>query len=192
MKLIVDLGNPGAKYAGTRHNVGFMVAEKLAQKAGISLKKAGHQGIYGIGRAAGQEVAVLLPLTYMNLSGVSVGSACKALGIAPPDLIVIHDDVDLPFGALRLRSGGGHGGHNGVRNIREVLGSGDFTRVKIGVGRPEPAREDVAGYVLSPFSSAEKKSLGPLLDHAVEALEVLLERGLPAAMNEYNSLDGTR
>ena len=139
MKLIAGLGNPEGRYADTRHNVGFMVARQLAGKAGIALKRQGHQGIYGAGRLAGEEATILLPQTYMNLSGASVGSACKSLGLAPGDLIVIHDDIDLSFGSLRIKSGGGHGGHNGVRSICQVLGSGDFLRVKIGVGRPPPA-----------------------------------------------------
>jgi PTH1 family peptidyl-tRNA hydrolase len=188
LKLIVGLGNPGAKYAGTRHNVGFRVAEQLAAGAGIALKKAGYQGFYGVGRVAGVEATILLPQTFMNLSGASVGSACKSLGIVPGDLIVIHDDIDLPFGALRIRAGGGHGGHNGIRSIREVLGHGDFVRVKIGVGRPT-AGGDVAGYVLSPFPPAERQSLGRVLDEAAAAVTAILSRGVPQAMNEFNNRD---
>ena len=126
MKLIAGLGNPGSRYAETRHNIGFRVAERLADNAGIALKRQGYQGIYGVGRVAGQEVTLLLPQTYMNLSGTSVGSACKSLGIQPGDLIVVHDEIDLPFGALRVKSGGGHGGHNGLRSIGQVLGSLEF------------------------------------------------------------------
>lgn len=188
MKLIAGLGNPGAKYAATRHNVGFMVAEALAATAGISLKKQGHQGIYGVGRVAGQECTILLPQTYMNLSGASVGSAYKSLGLSPGDLIVIHDDIDLPFGTLKLRPGGGHGGHNGIRSIREVLGSGDFVRLKIGVGRPVGAG-DVAGHVLSAFSSVERSLLDRVLAGSLQALTILLERGVGAAMNEFNNRD---
>ena len=188
MKLITGLGNPGSRYAGTRHNIGFMVAERLAQEHGIALKKKGHQGIYGVGRVSGREATVLLPQTYMNLSGVSVGSACKSLGVDPGDLIVIHDDIDLPFGILKIRTGGGHGGHNGIRSIREVVGSGDFIRVKIGVGRPE-AGEDVAGHVLRGFSAEERGRLDNVVDNSVRAVEVILQQGAQAAMNEFNNRD---
>jgi PTH1 family peptidyl-tRNA hydrolase len=187
VKLIVGLGNPGTKYAETRHNVGFMAAEALAAEAGVSLKKKGHQGFYGVGRVAGQECTILLPQTYMNLSGVSVGSAYKSLGLTPGDLIVIHDDIDLPFGRLKLRVGGGHGGHNGIRSIREVVGSGEFVRLKIGVSRPVAG--DIADYVLSGFSPAERQILPALLDQAVAATEIILTRGSSAAMNAFNSRD---
>ncbi len=188
MKLIAGLGNPGAKYAETRHNVGFMVVEALAAQAGVSLKKKGHQGVYGVGRVVGQECTILLPQTYMNLSGASVGSAYKSLGLAPGDLIVVHDDIDLPFGSLRVRVGGGHGGHNGIRSIREVLGTGDFIRLKIGVGRPGGGG-DVAGHVLSAFSSAERSQLDSVLQGSLQALTILLDRGAVAAMNEFNNRD---
>lgn len=185
MKLIVGLGNPGPRYAGTRHNIGFLVAEHLAARFGISLKKHGHQGVYGVGRVAGQEATILLPQTFMNLSGVSVASACKSLGIKPGDFIVVHDDIDLPLGSLRIRLGGGHGGHNGIRSICGVLG-GDFLRVKVGVGRP-PAGGDVAGYVLSPFSAAERQLVDKVVAHAAMVVEACLERGGQSAMNEFNS-----
>ena len=188
MRLIVGLGNPGSRYAETRHNIGFMVVERLAERAGIALKKKGHQGVYGVGRVAGVEAALLLPQTFMNLSGASVGSASRSLGVAPGDLIVVHDDIDLPFGALRIRCGGGHGGHNGIRHIREVLGTGDFLRVKVGVGRPE-AGADVAGYVLHGFSSQERKRLDDVMTNVAQAIEVLLTQGLREAMNGFHGRD---
>lgn len=186
MKLVAGLGNPGSKYAGTRHNIGFLAVQKVAERSGISLKKSGHQAIYATGRVAGEEVTLLLPQTFMNLSGASVGSACKSLGVEPGDLIVVHDDIDLPFGALKIKRGGGHGGHNGIRHIRQVLGTGDFVRVKIGVGRPAPGG-DVAGYVLSPFSATERQSLEDVLEDAAMAVEAVLEKGAERAMNEFNS-----
>lgn len=188
MKLIVGLGNPGSRYADTRHNIGFMVAERLASVCSIALKKQGHQGVYGVGRGGGQELAVLLPQTYMNLSGVSVCSACKSLGVAPGDLVVVHDDIDLPFGTLKIKVGGGHGGHNGIRSIREKLGTGDFVRVKIGVGRP-PAGADVAGYVLGKFSGEQRRRLDVVLAGSAEALEALLAKGVAQAMSEFNNRD---
>lgn len=188
MKLVVGLGNPGVKYAGTRHNIGFVVAEELARRSGVSLKKSGYQGIYGVGRVGGEEAAILLPQTFMNLSGVSVAAACKSLGAEPGDLIVVHDDIDLSFGTLKIKVGGGHGGHNGIRSICGVLGGGDFIRVKIGVGRP-PAGGDVAGYVLNPFAAAERSRLDTVVNHSATAIETLLARGVMQAMNEFNSRD---
>jgi PTH1 family peptidyl-tRNA hydrolase len=188
LKLVAGLGNPGSKFAGTRHNIGFMVAEELAARSGISLKKNGYQGIYGVGRVAGEEVTILLPQTFMNLSGVSVVSACKSLGVDPGDLIVVHDDIDLSFGTLKIRVGGGHGGHNGIRSICGVLGRGDFVRVKIGVGRP-PAGGDVAGFVLNPFGAAERARLEAVVANSAAAVETLLARGAAQAMNEFNNRD---
>lgn len=188
MKLVVGLGNPGERYADTRHNIGSMVACRAAARAGIALKRQGYQGFYGVGRLAGEEATVLLPQTFMNRSGVSVAPACQSLGVPPGDLIVVHDEIDLPFGTLRVKAGGGHGGHNGLRSIIDALGHGDFIRVRIGVGRP-PAGGDVSNYVLSRFNSAERQALDELLDQAVAAVETTLARGASAAMNEFNSRD---
>ena len=188
MKLVAGLGNPGEQYQATRHNIGFMVAERFASRFGVQLKKKGHQAVFGVGRCNGEEITVLLPQTFMNLSGASVGSALKSLGVDPGDLIVIHDDIDLPFGQLKFKCGGGHGGHNGIRHICQVLGHGDFVRCKIGVGRPAEGGE-VVSHVLKPFNAAERKSLDRLLDGAVEALQVVIGQGLAAAMNEFNNRD---
>ena len=122
MKLIVGLGNPGTQYAETRHNIGFMVAIHLAERAGIALKRKGYQGFYGVGRVAGEEAAILLPQTYMNRSGESVTPAYQSLGVTLGDLLVVHDEIDLAFGCLRIKNGGGHGGHNGLRSIGGALG----------------------------------------------------------------------
>ena len=176
MKVVAGLGNPGPEYSATRHNIGFLVAQLFAARAGISLKKKGHQAIYGVGRTNDQDLLVLLPQTFMNRSGASVGSVVKKQ-LQPVDLVVIHDEIDLPFGTLRIKAGGGHGGHNGLRDIRSVLGSGDFVRLRIGVGRPPPGG-DVARHVLREFSPAEKKQLDDLLLLAVEALERPYERDL--------------
>ena len=186
MKLVVGLGNPGSQYAATRHNIGFMVAERFAERHAVTLKKRGHQALYGVGRADGTEVTVLLPQTFMNLSGASVGSAVKSLGVMPGDLIVIHDDIDLPFGTLRVKRGGGHGGHNGIRHIREALGTGEFVRVKVGVGRP-PVGGDVAAYVLGRFSAQDRDRLDSVLTNSVEAVEWILLRGLQETMNRFNN-----
>jgi len=185
LKLIVGLGNPGEQYAETRHNIGFMVVRRLSEVCGLTLKRKGHQGLYGTGRVAGEEATLLLPQTFMNLSGASVASAAKALTVAPEDLIVVHDDIDQPFGALRIRLGGGHGGHNGIRHICQTLGRSDFVRIKFGVGRPQPGG-DVARYVLSGFAAVERKTLDPLIDDAVRAVEAVVMRGPQLAMNEFN------
>ncbi|MCK4622196.1 MAG: aminoacyl-tRNA hydrolase [Desulfuromonadales bacterium] len=185
MKLLVGLGNPGDRYAGTRHNAGFLVASRVAERHRISLKKKGYQGIYGVGRVAGEETTILLPQTFMNRSGSSVNAASRSLGVAPGDLIVIHDDLDLPMGRIRVRPEGGHGGHNGLRDIIAVFGRRDFVRLKVGIGRPE--RGDVTSYVLGRFHAGEQKLLPQLLDLAADAAEVILTDGVSAAMNKFNN-----
>lgn len=185
MKLLVGLGNPGEKYVHTRHNVGFMLAAGVAQRNGISLKKKGYQGLYGVGRVAGEETTILLPQTFMNQSGTSVKAACQSLGVSPGDLIVAHDDLDMPFGALRIRPDGGHGGHNGIRHICHLLGIGDFVRIKIGIGRPEQG--DVTGYVLGRFTGTEQKELPRLLDYVADATEEIIGHGALSAMNQFNT-----
>ena len=184
MKLIVGLGNPGAQYAETRHNIGFMVVERLAQEFHVSLKRKGHEGVYGVGRILGEEVTLLLPQTFMNRSGASVGSACQSLGVEPGDLIVVHDEIDLEPGCLRVKVGGGHAGHNGLRSISSVVGN-DFARLRVGVGRP-PAGGDVAAYVLSRFSATERASLPLWVETGVKALAVMVGDGSVVAMNRYN------
>ena len=188
MKLIVGLGNPGPEYAATRHNIGFMVTATLAERNGIALKRKGHQGIYGVGRVAGTEATILLPQTYMNRSGTSVVSACQSLGVEPGDLIVVHDEIDLDFGALRIKVGGGHGGHNGLRSIAGALGETEYSRLRMGVGRP-PAGGDVSRYVLSCFNAAERAQLQEYTEKAADALEVLVQKGPQEAMNLYNNRD---
>lgn len=187
MKLLVGLGNPGDRYAATRHNIGFEVAGETARRHRISLKKKGYQGVYGVGRVAGVETTILLPQTFMNRSGSSVQSAFRSLGISPGDLTVIYDDLDLPFGRLRIRNGGGHGGHNGLKDLIAVLGTRDFVRLRIGIGRPE--HDDVTGHVLSRFSSDEQKSLPRLLETASDAAAEILAEGAVQAMNRYNQFN---
>lgn len=186
MKLIVGLGNPGIQYAETRHNIGFMVATHLAERAGVSLKRKGYQGFYGVGRVAGEEATILLPQTYMNRSGESVAPACQSLGIKPGDLIVIHDEIDLAFGCLRIKVGGGHGGHNGLRSLGAALGETGYRRLRMGVGRP-PAGGDVSGHVLSRFNAMERTLLERYIETAADALELLLRVGVQEAMNRYNN-----
>jgi len=186
LKLIVGLGNPGTQYAETRHNIGFMVVTHLAERSGIALKRKGYQGFYGVGRVAGEEVTILLPQTYMNRSGASVAPASQSLGVTPGDLIVVHDEIDLAFGCLRVKAGGGHGGHNGLRSIGGALGEGDYARLRMGVGRP-PAGGDVSGHVLSRFNATERVSLQKYFEVASDALELILREGAQEAMNSYNN-----
>ena len=188
MKLIVGLGNPGTDYAETRHNIGFMVATRLAERSGVALKRKGYQGFYGVGRVAGEEATILLPQTYMNRSGESVAPACQSLGVTPADLIVVHDEIDLEFACLRIKAGGGHGGHNGLRSIGAVLGETDYSRLRMGVGRP-PAGGDVSAHVLSRFIAVERALLERFIDTATNALEDLIRNGVQDAMNRYNNRD---
>jgi PTH1 family peptidyl-tRNA hydrolase len=187
VKLLVGLGNPGKKYETTRHNVGFMVAEQVARQNQIAIKKSGYQGLYGVGRIATEQTTLLLPQTFMNNSGASVNAAYRSLGIPPGDLIVIYDDLDLPFGRLRIKKEGGHGGHNGIRDIIAVLGIKDFIRVRVGIGRPEFG--DITGHVLSSFNSNEQKLLPHLLDAAAQASEKILADGVFDAMNTFNNFN---
>lgn len=188
MKLIVGLGNPGIEYAETRHNIGFMVASCLADRAGIALKRKGYQGLYGVGRIVGEEVTILLPQTFMNRSGASVAPAYQSLGVEPGDLVVAHDEIDLDFGSLRVKIGGGHGGHNGLRSIAGSLGETEYNRLRLGVGRP-PAGGDVSRYVLSCFNAAERAQLHEYVEKAADALEALVQKGPQEAMNLFNNRD---
>ncbi len=162
MKLIVGLGNPGGKYAGHRHNVGFMVVDEIARAHHFGPWRKGFQGEVAEGRLAGEKVLLLKPATYMNESGRSVGEAVRFYKLAPEDVIVVHDELDLAPGRIRVKTGGGHAGHNGLRSIIAHIGA-DFHRLRVGIGHPgEKSR--VHGHVLSDFSKAEREWLQPLLD----------------------------
>ena len=166
--LVVGLGNPGDRYARTRHNVGFDVAKLAAERWGLSRFKQKYGGLYAEG---GPRVAVLLPQTYMNDSGSSVGPARGALGVDLDHVLVVHDEIDLPFGKVEVRTGGGLAGHNGLKSLKQGLGSGDFTRVRVGVGRPESTDpEIVSRYVLGRFSE-NPDDVRALVESAVDALE---------------------
>ncbi len=184
-KLIVGLGNPGPKYSWTRHNAGFMVLDRFAQLTGIAVTKKTFSGLYGEGGWQGERLLLLKPQTFMNLSGRSAAAALRFHKLSLSDLIVIHDDLDIPFGQLKLKEGGGHGGHNGLRSLMQELGGGGFLRVRMGVGRP--AHGDAADYVLSPFSREEQLLFYRVEEGAVEALSLLIREGLPKAMSTYNN-----
>jgi len=185
VKHIVGLGNPGLAYEHTRHNVGFMVIDKLAVKCGIALSRRRFRAFCGEGETGGERAILMKPQTFMNLSGLSVKDALAYSGSSLRDLIVIHDDIDLPFAAIRVRQRGGHGGHRGVQSIIERLEGSDFVRVKIGVGRPGHGM-DVERYVLNPFQKDERQRLGTVLSTAVDAVEAVLRGGVEYAMNTFN------
>ena len=186
--LVVGLGNPGPGYAGNRHNVGVMVLEELADRAGIRLsagKGARARALAGEGRLAGRRVVLARPLTYMNESGSPVRGLLDYHHLPVEDLVVVHDELDLPFATVRLKRGGGEGGHNGLRSISRSTGTKDYLRVRVGIGRP-PGRQDPADYVLKDFSGVERKELDLLVSEAADALESLLVKGLEAAQNEVH------
>jgi len=180
--LIVGLGNPGPRYAKNRHNIGFMVADRLAQRAGDGFREKFH-GQIARGRLAGRDAIVLQPLTWMNLSGISVGEAASFFKAAPSEVVVIHDELDLPLGEVKVKIGGGHAGHNGLRSIFEHFGK-DFVRVRCGIGRP--AVGDVTSHVLGDFRGEESASLLAMIDHATQAVLLILENGALAAQNATN------
>jgi len=184
--LIVGLGNPGPRYAGTRHNAGFLVADELAARIGGSFKA--HKGRADIveGRLAGQPVVLAKPKSYMNESGGPIVAISRFYKVGVERLIVVHDELDLPFGGLRLKRGGGEGGHNGLKSTSAAVGSKDYLRVRFGIGRP-PGRQDPADYVLREFAAAERKELAYLIDRAADAVQALLAKGLEAAQNEFHA-----
>jgi len=194
---VVGLGNPGPGYADTRHNVGVRVLEHFAIRCGAALDARRYRSRFGAGALAAEtdgaeplEVGLLAPQTYMNRSGEAVAAALADLPVAEPaHLIVVFDDVDLPFGRLRLRPGGGAGGHRGLADIIERLGRNDFPRLRVGVDRPPPG-DDTAAYVLEPFTPSEAERLPALLERACEALECALRQGVVPAMNRHNRDDG--
>ncbi|HEY1908048.1 MAG TPA: aminoacyl-tRNA hydrolase, partial [Myxococcaceae bacterium] len=169
-RLVVGLGNPGREYAGHRHNVGFMVVDRLAGAVGIPLGQSKFEGRFGQGDVGRTRVLLLEPLTFMNVSGESVSAAAHFFKVAPEDLLVVHDELDLSPGRLQLKKGGGTGGHNGLESIVEQLGTTEFARLRFGIGKPQGpnAKERVVGHVLHDFSSEEKEALPPLLERAVE------------------------
>lgn len=184
MKIIVGLGNPGLRYRNTRHNVGFMALTVLAKRHGLKIKKKGFHGEYCIGRIAGQEIALLKPMTYMNLSGEAVAAICSSRLEDERDLLVVNDDIDLPFGTIRVREKGSSGGHNGLRSIIDMMGSG-FARLKIGV-RGENAPADAASFVLSRFNREEKSKISGIIEQAADCIETWIKEGTRPAMNRYN------
>lgn len=190
--LVVGLGNPGPEYAGHRHNVGHMVNDVLADRMGASFRrhKTGQadvvEGRLGAPGMPAPRVVLARPRSYMNTSGGPVSAVAKFYGVTPDHVVAIHDELDIAFGTLRLKKGGGDNGHNGLRSMRSSLGTGDFFRVRVGIGRP-PGRQDVADFVLSNYSSTERKELPIQLVDAADAVESLVLDGLEKAQQRFNS-----
>lgn len=183
--LVIGLGNPGPQYAFNRHNAGYLVLDGVADRAGGRFKRHKARADVLETRLAGERAVLAKPWSYMNESGGPV-VALRDFFKAPIDrIVVVHDELDLPPGAIRLKQGGGDNGHNGLRSLRRSLGSGEFFRVRLGIGRP-PGRQDPAGFVLRDYSAAERRELGVQLERAADAIETLLSQGLAAAQNAFN------
>ncbi len=186
--LIVGLGNPGTAYRNTRHNVGFLVLDQLAERAGLDFSKEKFKGLWTEGRLAGQKVALLKPLTYMNKSGESVAQAARNRVNKPEDLLVIYDEAELPLGRLRLRKSGSAGTHNGMKSVVERLGTRDVHRIRMGVGGAPPGR-DLADHVLGSFTPDERPAVDSMVGKTVDAVLCVLEHGMDTAMNRFNQTD---
>ncbi len=184
MRLIVGLGNPGERYALTRHNLGARVVEAAASRWAVTLRPAGPT-VWQRGRVGSYEVALASRLTWMNQAGLAVKGLLDELALSPQDLVLVHDDLDLAPGRLRIKRLGGSGGHNGVLSILTALETSQFCRLKVGIGRPAPG-EDSAEYVLAPFSPEERALVDSTVEQAVLALECLVTEGVAAAMNRFN------
>ncbi|GAB3450303.1 aminoacyl-tRNA hydrolase [Streptomonospora sediminis] len=184
--LVVGLGNPGPGYAGNRHNVGFMVAETLAGRAGQRFKAHKTRAETAEARIQGVPAVLAKPRSYMNLSGGPVSGLSRFYKVPLERILVIHDELDIPFGVLRLKRGGGAGGHNGLRSLTQSLTDPGYLRVRVGVGRP-PGRMDPAAYVLKDFSAAERKDLGAVVERAADAVEAVLTEGLEKAQNTFHT-----
>jgi peptidyl-tRNA hydrolase, PTH1 family len=182
--LIVGLGNPGIQYAGNRHNIGFMVCDQIAARIGARFKRDRSRAEVLTGTVGGTPVTVAKPITFMNLSGQPVAALSRFYKVPPERMVVLHDELDIPFGSVRLKLGGGDNGHNGLRSITSAIGK-DYHRVRFGIGRP-PGRMDPADYVLHDFAAAERKELPEIIERGTDAVAVLVARGLAAAQNEFH------
>ena len=189
MNLIVGLGNPGPNYQRTRHNIGFQSVDALSSTYRIQLSHNDSVSQWGRGVIRGKGVLLVKPQTYMNLSGKSVSAVISHSNLTYQDLLVIHDDMDLPLGRIRIREKGGSGGHRGVASIIQCVGSSDFPRIRVGIGRPPIDQQEPKEYVLKAFSKEEKAVVAEVIEIVVQCVEVILVEGIPAAMNKFNSLD---
>lgn len=186
MKMFAGLGNPGAEYAATRHNVGFMLADALAARWNASGWRTKQDALVSEARLGAEKILLVKPLTYMNESGRAVGPLLSWYKLAPEDLIVAHDDMDLPVGTIRLRKKGSAGGHNGMKSILYHVQDENFPRVRIGVGHPVHGREQVIRHVLSPFSGEDAQKIREAIEYLLPAVECIIAEGIDLAMNKYN------
>jgi PTH1 family peptidyl-tRNA hydrolase len=184
VKIIVGLGNPGTAYRISRHNIGFQVVDRLAKISHLSIRTKRFRSLYGTGCIDSEQVVLAKPMTFMNRSGEAVKKAADFFRLKVEDLVVVHDDLDLPFGRLRFKRRGGAGGHQGVRSVIECMGGNNFLRLKVGIGRP-PEGMDPAEYVLEVFDNLEQSRLDQILSRAAESLRVMLLEGLENAMNQF-------
>ncbi len=184
--IIAGLGNPGPEYAGNRHNAGHMVVDLLAEQLGVRFKAHRTRNEIADSRLAGVPVTLAKPRTYMNESGGPVAALASFYKVPPERVVVVHDELDIPFGAIRLKLGGGDNGHNGLRSVTRSLGTNAYNRVRVGIGRP-PGRMDAATFVLRDFSAAERKELPLLIDRGAEAVETLLSKGMAATQNTFHA-----
>jgi PTH1 family peptidyl-tRNA hydrolase len=185
VRLVVGLGNPGAKYAATRHNIGFRVVDRLAAEFGIDIGREKFNAQFGRGRMTGLDVVLAKPLAYMNLSGPPVRAVADYFRIPLQTVVVVHDDIDLDYGRIKIKAKGGHGGHNGIRSVINAFGGGDFTRLRVGIGR-SGAGVQVADYVLDLFTREEAAQLPHLIDRARDAVVTILSKGTKVGMNQFN------
>jgi PTH1 family peptidyl-tRNA hydrolase len=183
--VVVGLGNPGKKYERTRHNAGFLAADELARRLHIEISQEKCHSLIGRGRIEAAPIVLAKPQTYMNESGRAVAALLQDFYVSPGDLIVIHDELDLPLGTVRIKTGGGHGGHNGLRSIIEFLGTSEFIRVRMGIGRPAPG-VDSADYVLSPFLADEQQAAAEAAGRAADAVLAIASQGMTRAMSLFN------
>ncbi len=188
MKIVAGLGNPGSKYDGTRHNIGFGAIDYIANHFDIKVNKLGYKALYGQGMIDGEKVILIKPQTFMNLSGSSLIEAMNFYKLEPQDLIVIHDDIDLPTGKIRIRTSGSAGGHNGIKDIILRINSDKFTRIKIGAGMPENDKIDVVNHVLGTMSKKETDILDKSAEIVVKALPLILKGNTSLAMSKYNGM----
>ncbi|MDJ1113368.1 aminoacyl-tRNA hydrolase [Microbacterium dauci] len=186
--IIVGLGNPGPRYEATRHNIGQMVIDELASRRSETLRahKANARVAETWLRPGAAKLVLAKPNSFMNVSGGPVASLAKFYGVPAERVVVVHDELDIPFDTLKLKTGGGHGGHNGVRDVAKALGTPDFPRVRVGIGRP-PGRQDPADWVLDPFGAAERPTLAILISDAADAVEQLVDEGLLAAQQRHHA-----
>lgn len=185
MRMIVGLGNPGKEYEGTRHNIGFKVVDFFAERKGVNFGKSKEHVLSGEFNHDGEKILIIKPQTYMNLSGQAVGALARWHKVAPEQILVIYDDLDLPVGKVRIRARGSAGGHNGMKSLIAHLNTEDFARIKVGIGRP-PVDKETADYVLSNFLPTEREAIQQAISQSAEAVQVWLDKGLIEAMNRFS------